>query len=145
MLEFSNGGSGSEQSPSLSFYSRLRDDTAGALIAKFGRTGTLRQSTDTYDPSTGTNTESFTDTTIKAVILPSSSPNSSSTQGYSDDSIAKSDLNLLLSAAETYAASVIPVIGNVILLNSQRLRIVDITSVSTGGTDVMYKVGVSRG
>jgi hypothetical protein len=66
------------------------------------------------------------------------------TQGYSDDSIVKSDFGLLMSVKETFAASVVPLVNDIVLINSQRLRVDVISSISTGGTDVMYKMGVSN-
>jgi hypothetical protein len=144
MLNFSNGGAGANQSDSIGFYNRLRDDTAGRLIKRYGRKATLRKDAGSYDPSTGTHTESFTDTTVYVVILPKRGPNSGMTQGYSDDSIVKSDFGLLMSVKETFAASVVPLVNDIVLINSQRLRVDVISSISTGGTDVMYKMGVSN-
>lgn len=145
MLNFANGGAGDNQSPSLSFYGNLRDNTAGRLIAQYGLTATLRQDAETYDPTAGTITSSLTDTTIKVVILPSASPDANSSQGREMNTVAKCDVNLLISAKETVAASVIPNIGDTIILNDEELRIVLISSISTGGVDIIYKVGVARG
>ena len=145
MLNFTNGGAGTEQSDSIAFYNRLRDDVAGRLIKKYGRTGTLRQDSGSYDPATGTQTESFTDTSIKVVILPNRGIRGGMAQGYSDDVVVKSDVGLLISVKETRAANVIPKINDVITLAGDRLRIDVISSVSPGGTDVIYKVGASRG
>lgn len=147
MLNFADGGAGDNQSPSFSFYGALRDNTAGVLIEKFGVPALLRKDSGTYDPATGLNTYSNTDTDINVVILPSASDgsNGSRSQGMESGTVQTCDVSLLISSRETVSADVIPRIGDVVVINDEELRIVNLSSVSTGGVDILYKAGVSRG
>lgn len=144
MLNFADGGAGDNQSPSFSFYGALRDNTAGVLIEKFGLPALLRKDAGTYDPATGLNTYSNTDTDINVVILPNASDGSRS-QGMESGTVQTCDVSLLISSRETVSADVIPRIGDVVVINDEELRIVNLSSVSTGGVDILYKAGVSRG
>lgn len=128
----------------MTFYTGLRDNTAGPLIAQFGQTGTLRQSDSTYDPATGVATAGAdTDTAIKLLDLPK------------PDGVFESELEeqmdglLLVASKELAAASIIPRPGDLVIWTkegaSRTGRILAKKVVAPSGVAVIEKWGVAIG
>lgn len=122
----------------MSFYEGLRDETAGPLIAQFGRDATYRvYGSETYDNATGKTTPGApTDTPIKLLDLPLKD------RDFTEEVLAQSKAKFLVSAKEFAAAGVTPAVDKEILLGSQPFRIVAINTIGPSGTAVIYKMAV---
>ena len=130
----------------MAFYEGLRDSTAFGLITKFGMDGTLNKSAGGYDPATGVDQETLTPYPLKFVKIPkgvaSSGVGTSRATQYADDTLAKSDQEILMSATELFAAGVEPAINDLFNIGGKRYRIVWALPVDPGGIAVIYKAGL---
>lgn len=122
----------------MSFYSGLRDDTAGPLIAQFGQSGVYRvYSADNYDTETGkTSKGAATDLAIKLLDLPIND------REFTEDVVKESKAMLLVAAKEFAAASITPVVDAEILFGANVFRILQIKTVGPSGEAVIYKMAV---
>lgn len=124
----------------MTFYSGLRDDTAGPLIAQFGQAGTYRTyGAKTYDNATGKTTlGAATDTAIKLLDLPMRE------REFTEDVAARSDAMLLVAAKEFAAASVTPAVDQLVMFGSKTYKILAINTVGPSGEAVIYKMAVQN-
>jgi len=123
----------------MSFFSDLRDDTAGPLIIEFGQAATYVFEADTaYDPSSGEfEYPDAQETTVYLLDLPIKS------HDFSDELVAAADRKFLVSAQQFAAASVVPVVNSHILLYGKRHMILGINPVGPSGEVVIYKMAVT--
>ncbi len=124
----------------MTFYSGLRDDTAGPLIAQFGRSGVYRAyAAKSYDNATGKTTLGVaTDTTIQLLDLPMRE------REFTEDVAARSDALLLVAAKEFAAASVVPAVDQLVIFGSKSYKILAINTVGPSGEAVIYKMAVQH-
>mgnify|MGYP003639538981 CR=1 FL=1 len=122
----------------MSFYSGLRDDTAGPLIAQFGQAGTYRvYGSESYNNTTGTTTPgAATDTPIVMLDLPLKE------REFSEEVAAQASGMLLVAAQQFAAASVTPKVNERIIFGSKTYRILAINTVGPSGEAVIYKMAV---
>ncbi|HEY7822450.1 MAG TPA: hypothetical protein VIG24_06445 [Acidimicrobiia bacterium] len=123
----------------MSFYEGLRDDTAGPLIAQFGRDAVYRvYGSETYDNATGKTTPGApTDTPIKLLDLPIQD------RDFTEEVRAESKAKFLVSAKELAAAGVTPEVDKEIVMGGEPYRILMINTVGPSGVAVIYKMAVS--
>ena len=129
----------------MTFYTDLRDDVAGPLIADKGATATLRQTTagGVYDPTTGAvSAKTPTDTVFSYVDLPISRQRLRAY--FRDEMVEKVEKLFLVSAVEFAAASVSPGVDDVILISGVSYRILGIAPVAPGTVPVVYRIGAMR-
>lgn len=125
----------------MSFYSGLRDDTAGPLIAQFGQAGTYRvRGSETYDNTTGLTTPgAATDTPIVLLDLPLKD------REFTEDVAAMASAMVLVAAQQFAAASVTPAVNEKIIFGSKTYKILAINTVGPSGEAVIYKMAVQNG
>ncbi|UXO93742.1 tail attachment protein [Pseudanabaena phage Pan1] len=123
----------------MTFYTGLRDNTAGPLIAQFGQSATYRvYGAETYDNDTGKTTKgSPTTVSIKLLDLPISD------REFTEDVVAESKAMFLVAADALAAASVVPVVDAEILLGSDVFRILKINPIGPAGVPVIFKMAVA--
>jgi len=123
----------------MTFYSGLRDDTAGPLIEQFGQPGTYRvYGSETYDNATGTTTPGApTDTAIVLLDLPMKE------REFTEDVAAEASGMLLVAAQQFAAAGVTPAVNETILFGSHTHKILAINTVGPSGEAVIYKMAVT--
>ena len=124
----------------MTFYSGLRDDTAGPLIAQFGQGGTYRvYKAPTYDNATGDVTKNAaTDVAIQLLDLPMDD------RDFSEEIIARASAKLLVSAKEFAAAAETPAVDAEVIFGSKTYRILAINTIGPAGTAVIYKMAVQN-
>lgn len=124
----------------MTFYSGLRDDTAGPLIAQFGQDATYRvYASESYNNVTGTVTPGTpTDLPIKLLDLPIDD------RDFTEDIVAKSNAKLLVAAKEFAAAGREPAVGETVILNGGNYRILAFKTVAPAGTAVIYTMAVQN-
>lgn len=122
----------------MTFYSGLRDDTAGPLVAQFGRPATYRvHAAESYDNATGKTTlGTATDTPIVLLDLPMRE------REFSEDVTARSNAMLLVAAKEFAAAGVTPAVDEAVLFGPKTYKILAINTVGPAGEAVIYKMAV---
>ena len=122
----------------MTFYSGLRDDTAGPLIAQFGQAAIYRVfGSSTYDNATGTTTPgAATDTSIVMLDLPMKE------REFTEEVAAQSSAMLLVAAKEFSAASVTPAVNETVIFGSKNYKILAINTVGPAGEAVIYKMAV---
>jgi len=128
----------------MAFYPDLRDNIAGPLIVTYGQDATLRQDGGTYSATLGRVTESMTDTAVKVVTLPVRSATQGGSPEWKAEVVQQFEQLVLMSAKETNLASVSPVSGDTLIINSQRYRIIEVADVAPAGIVVVHKMGVAR-
>tara|TARA_R110000850_G_scaffold65363_5_gene146312 strand:- start:932 stop:1321 length:390 start_codon:yes stop_codon:yes gene_type:complete len=123
----------------MSFYSGLRDDTAGPLIEQFGQPGTYRvYGSETYDNVTGSTTKGAeTDTAIVLLDLPLKE------REFTEDVAAEAQGMFLVAAQQFAAAGVTPAVNELILFGAFTHRILAINTVGPSGEAVIYKMAVT--
>lgn len=123
----------------MSFYSGLRDDTAGPLIRQFGQAGTYRvYAAETYSTTTGKRTAGAATTLpIQLLDLPIND------REFTEDVVKESKAMLLVAAKEFAAASITPVVDAEILFGANVFRILQIKTVGPSGEAVIYKMAVA--
>lgn len=129
---------------STAFYTGLRDSTAADLVAQFGRSAVLRKHSSNYNPASGGNTVTSSDTNVVLLTLPVRRGGSTAAPEFSEDQIAKFEQLVLMSAKETAAAGVVPALGDSVIIDGTTNRIVAISALSPAGITVIYKMGVAR-
>ena len=124
----------------MTFFSGLRDDTAGPLIAQFGQPGTYRvNGSAVYDNASGkTRKGAPTDLPIVMLDLPLKR------REFSEEVSAMASASLLVSAQQFAAASVTPAINEKILFGSKTYKILAINTVGPSGEAVIYKMAVQN-
>lgn len=124
----------------MSFYEGLRDETAAPLIAKFGQPASYRVfGAETYDNTTGKTTKgAATNLAIQLLDLPVKE------REFSEEVTAKASGVFLVAAAQFAAASVVPKVEELIVLNSKSFRILAINTVGPSGVAVIYKMAVQN-
>jgi hypothetical protein len=128
-------------------YQSLRDKTAGALIAASGRPAILRQQgSSSYDPATGKNTIVTRDTVVQVIesALKRAIKGREGMNQFESEQVKHWDASLIMSAKETAAAGVEPVVGDQIVLDGQTFKIAWLEPVSPGGVAVIYKMAISK-
>lgn len=134
---------------SEALYTSLRDDTAGKLIAQFGRGAILRKppAGQTYDPKTGkTSAGAPQDTNVKVIEvgLAAILRGREGKNQFLQEQAVMWDSGLILSAKETAAAGVEPVVGDFIVLNGKHCRIEWLEPVAPSGIPIIYKLAIAR-
>lgn len=122
----------------MSFYSGLRDDTAGPLIERFGQAGTYREyGSAIYDNATATTAKGApTDTAIVLLDLPLKE------RDFSEDVAARASGMLLVAAQQFAAAAVTPAVDRFVIFGSKTYKILAINTVGPSGEAVIYKMAV---
>jgi len=125
----------------MTFYSGLRDDTAGPLIEQFGQAGTYRVfGSSAYDNATGTTLlGAATDTSIVMLDLPLKE------REFTEEVAARASGMLLVAAQQFAAASVTPEVDKFIIFGSKTYKILAINTVGPSGEAVIYKMAVQHG
>lgn len=126
----------------MTFYTGLRDDTAGPLIDQFGQSGTYRvHASESYDNATGKTTKGApTDTAVKLLELKGDGPRQA--QEWSEDVASMMRTVVLLSAKEFAAEGVTPEVDEALIYAGKENRILGIKAVAPGGVAVIYKMAV---
>ena len=126
----------------MTFYTDLRDNVAGPLIAQFGSDATLRQEAISYDPATGAGTATATNTAVKVlqVSLSAMLKGSGGKNVFSEEMSAKWDQGIIMQAV----AGGTPAVNDLLILGSVTARIAWIDPVQPGGVPVIYKMAVAR-
>ena len=124
----------------MAFYDDMRDDVAQPLIQEFGVSGTLNQETRAYDPTTGENVASASDTetTIRFLMLPIERPKLRNL--FREEMINKASWQFIVSAKELNDAGVQLTNNDKIIYGGSYYQVIDILRVAPGGTPVIYKV-----
>ncbi len=123
------------------FYIQKRDVTAHNQIERRGFTMTLRSlTTPTIDPDTGA---------VTAVAVPVSTSVTGITRFFSQDeidgkAIKANDLQALISAKETAAASIVPDTTMRLIAKGVTYNVVRVTPTQPGGIDVLYRLQIRR-
>jgi hypothetical protein len=122
----------------MTFFSGLRDDTAGPLIEQFGQAGIYRvYGSSSYDNATGLTTPgSPTDTAIVLLDLPLKE------REFSEDVAAHASGMLLVAAQQFAAAAVVPEVDKFVVFGSKTYKILAINTVGPSGEAVIYKMAV---
>lgn len=123
----------------MTFYTDLQT-VATDLLTQFGQNGTWRQESNSYDPSTGTNMVTSTDTTVKLAILPLPRGRDE----FSEELIEMSTNSIIVEAKALVAASVTPTSNDKIVVGSTIYQITDLTPINPAGTPVVYKMLVAN-
>lgn len=128
----------------MSFYTDLRDNTAGPLIAQFGQAATYRvHGAETYDNASGKTTRgTASDTQIRVVELPMGDIGSTRGQKFSEEVVAQATAVLLASAKEFAAAKVVPKVDAQVILSGKTYRILEIKTLAPASTAVIYTMAV---
>lgn len=110
--------------------------TGERLIERFGRDVTLRRVTEpTYDFATGTNSGgSEADTTVKAVVTDFKA------HELDNEFVRRGDRMVLVSAKSINA----PDMNDEIIDNSKNFKIINIETVHTGDTPLLYKMQIRK-
>lgn len=127
----------------MTFYQNLRDGTAANLIRQFGRSATLRQSADSYDPTAGRVVSVPSDTPIQIVTLPRA--NAQKMPEFAEELVALFDQVILISGSELATAGVEPRPSDEVIIGGETLRVVGVAPIAPGGVAVIYKAGVAGG
>jgi hypothetical protein len=107
--------------------------TASKLITKYGRSITLRKySVGTYDPSTGANTTTITDSTVTGVVFDFSAGQTMERGTL----IQVGDKRVLLSA------SAAPSLQDHVLIGTAEYTIISVGETNPGGVSVMFDIHV---
>lgn len=124
----------------MTFYSGLRDDTAGPLISQFGQPGTYRVfGVEVYDNATGKTTKgAVTDTQVSMLDLPIKE------RVFTQDVTERASAFLLVSAKEFAVAAVTPEVDETIIFGSKSYRILAINTIGPSGVAVAYKMAVQH-
>ena len=124
----------------MTFYSGLRDDTAGPLIAQFGQAATYRVfGSESYDNATGTTTPGAeTDTPIVLLDLPMKE------REFTEEVAAMASGTVLVAAQQFAAAGVTPAVNERIIFGSKTYKILAINTVGPSGEAVIYKMAVQN-
>ncbi len=102
--------------------------TAARLLSKFGQTVTITYSTsETYTIATQTNAKITSTFTGKAVV------NQFDTSEVDNESILATDMRMILE--QTSRA---PEVDNTVTVGSVVYRLLNVTTISPGGTDIVY-------
>lgn len=112
-------------------YANLRDNTAAPAIAEFGQGATLRANASAYDPATGGNTLTPTDTSVTVV-------ETETIDKVSEGSLLEmGDRKFLMS---TEGVTTPPKPTDVLIVNSAEYQVVQVQPLAPGGTTVLYTV-----
>ena len=124
----------------MTFYSDLRDETAGPLIVQFGQVATYRTfAEESYDNATGKVTKGQpTDIAIQLLDLPMK------TREFSEEVTLMAQGLFLVAAKEFFAASVTPAVEELIILGTKEFKILAINTVGPAGEAVIYKMAVQN-
>lgn len=128
----------------MTFYTDLRDNTAGPLIDQFGMSAILRKLDDAYDPTSGGVTSEATETTIKVLDLQIRTQGGTMTPEWAPDLVKKISSLLLVSAKELAAAGVEIATNDEVVWSGKVGRILALKAVAPAGVAVLYKVGVAN-
>lgn len=134
---------------SEALYTSLRDETAAALITRFGRGAILRRppAGQTYDPATGkTSRGTPRDTNVKVleVGLAAMLKGREGKNQFQQEQTKLWDSGLIMSAKETAAASIEPEVGHYIVVGGKHCRIEWLEPVAPSGIPIIYKIAISR-
>lgn len=118
----------------MTFYSNLAA-TAARLLTKYGRSMTLRQAgAATYNPATGQNTASTTDTTCHGALLDFTDGQTT----HAGSLIEVGDKRLLLES------SVQPKLENLVIIGGTPWVVKGLKEINPGGTVVLYDARVRK-
>lgn len=105
--------------------------TASKLMAKFGGTATIRTVTaGTYNPTTGTVSETTADTVVRGVL-------EDVNLREVDDLIQATDKRLLIAAADTSAA---PTTADEVIITSTTYQVIRVTTIEQDNTSITYEL-----
>lgn len=126
----------------MTFYSGLRDNTAGPLIKQFGQEATYRTFPDAvYDNATGMTTDGTPqDVTVHLLELSGFGPKQA--QQWSEDVSKIMRAEVLMSANELATADVVPEVNEHVIYEGRENRILGRKRVGPAGTAVIYKLAV---
>lgn len=128
----------------MTFYTDLRDNVAGPLIAQFGMDAVLRKLDDAYDPTSGSVESEVSSFNIKIMDLQLHTQGSTMPPEWAPDLVKKLSSLFLVSASEPAAAGVVITPNDEVVWLGNVGRILAVKAVSPGGVPVLYKVGVSN-
>lgn len=110
------------------------------LLAEFGQSGLLRQSSSVYDPSTGEAVQTDVDTIVTVAIVPLPRGKDE----FAPELIEMSTNKVLMSSPELVAAGIVPGPNDKIVVASVVYDITDLTPINPAGTPVLYKMLVAN-
>lgn len=124
------------------FYDRMAATTQ-RLIGQFGRTVTLRRVSRTYDPITGSETETVEEQAVTCVILPASKGTVEAFDiKFERGTLIESNLRAVKLPAKGLQWPPAP--GQEMLLDGETWRVIGVTPSSPGGVDLVYSLSVQR-
>ena len=105
--------------------------TASKLMAKFGGTATIRSvTTGTYNPVTGTASESISDTTVKGVVEDVNAREV-------NDLVQAGDRRLTIAAADVNAA---PTTADKVVISSVVHQVIRVTTIEQDNQPITYEL-----
>ena len=105
--------------------------TASKLMAKFGGTATIRRvTTGTYNPVTGTASESISDTTVKGVVEDVNAREV-------NDLVQAGDRRLTIAAADVNAA---PTTADKVVISSVVHQVIRVTTIEQDNQPITYEL-----
>ena len=105
--------------------------TASKLMAKFGGTATIRRvTTGTYNPVTGTASESISDTTVKGVVEDVNAREV-------NDLVQAGDRRLTIAAADVSAA---PTTADKVVISSVVHQVIRVTTIEQDNQPITYEL-----
>jgi hypothetical protein len=130
----------------MTFYTALRDNTAGPLITQFGAAMTLTKQSETFNPNTGTATLVDVSTQCKGleISLAAMLRGGAGKNQYDDELVQQWDSAIILSAKELAAAGVEPEPNDVLVVAGRKSTIKWVEPVRPAGVAVIYKCAIAR-
>jgi hypothetical protein len=105
--------------------------TASKLLTKFGGAATIRRvMTGTYNPTTGTTSETTSDTAVRGVL-------EDVNLREVNDLIQATDKRLLIAAADVTAA---PTTADEVLISSTTYQVIRVTTIEQDNTAITYEL-----
>lgn len=123
----------------MTFYSDMQNVSL-SLLRQFGQSGTLRQTTSSYDPSTGEAILSPVDTAVTVAVLPLPRGKDE----FAPELIEASTNIVMMSANEIQAAGITITPNDKVVIGGTVFDITDLTPIAPAGVVVVYKMFVAK-
>lgn len=123
----------------MTFYSDMQNASL-SLLRQFGQSGTLRQTTSSYDPSTGEAILSPVDTAVTVAVLPLPRGKDE----FAPELIEASTNIVMMSANEIQAAGITITPNDKVVIGGTVFDITDLTPIAPAGVVVVYKMFVAK-